>query len=76
MVSRWTVIGAIVVFCFICDLSFACRREPKNIPHGIKTPGDNGYHIYIGDEENGYLPGKIYNGKCYLNLFPFLLLSC
>lgn len=40
-----------------------CKREPRQLPHGAKRAGDHGYHIYIGDDPNGYEPGKIYNGN-------------
>lgn len=38
----------------------ACRKIPAG-DHGRKIAGDNGYRLYLGDEPNGYEPGKIYN---------------
>lgn len=57
---------ALAIFCvvgFCLDPTRGCKREPANLPHGTKRSGDNGYHLYIGDEPKGYQPGKIYNGK-------------
>lgn len=40
-----------------------CSRHPKNASRRTRMAGDGGYSVFIGGEPNGYIPGKIYNGK-------------
>lgn len=39
----------------------ACRKVPPVKNAGQKTRGDNNYRILIGDDPQGYEPGKTYN---------------
>lgn len=48
------------LFSILLACVLACRKIPSNV-HGRKSAGDNGYRLYLGDEPNGYEPGKIYN---------------
>lgn len=63
MRSKWMSIGLIVVLGLLLNPILGCKREPKNLPHGAKQAGDNGYNVYINGEPTGYEPGKIYNSK-------------
>lgn len=47
----------------VIELILCCNKIPNNIPYGKKKTGDNGYRLIVGDEPNGYKPGKIYNSK-------------
>lgn len=44
-----------VIFCG------ACRKVPPIRNAGAKTPGDNNYRILIGEDPQGYEPGRTYN---------------
>lgn len=63
MSSKWIVLAIFCIIGFWLDPTRGCKREPMHLPHGSKQSGDNGYHIYIGDEPKSYQPGKIYNGN-------------
>lgn len=41
--------------------TLACRKVPPVRNAGPKTPGDNNYRILIGEDPQGYEPGKTYN---------------
>lgn len=50
------LISALVSFALCCR-----KIPPKNLNHGRKQNGDNGYRLVIGNNPDGYEPGKIYN---------------
>lgn len=60
---KWKVVALFIVTLWQSELASACKREPTHLAHGSKSPGDNGYHIYMSDVQQGYQPGKIYNGE-------------
>lgn len=54
----------LLLLIIVCGV-FACPREPN--PHHsrvAKLPGDNGFKIKINENPEGYVPGKVYTGKC------------
>lgn len=54
----------LLLLIVVCGV-FACPREPN--PHHsrvAKLPGDNGFKIKINENPEGYVPGKVYTGKC------------
>lgn len=59
------VVFAIVISLLVDEtvaVQHRCARKPRRgIQHGSKKSGDGGYQIYIGNEPNGYQPGRIYN---------------
>lgn len=60
------ILALAVVLSLLIDESVAakhrCARKPRQgIQHGPKKSGDGGYQIYIGNDPNGYQPGRIYN---------------
>lgn len=69
MIAAKAVVSAVafaVVLSLLVDGTTAaqnrCARKPRSgIQHGPKKSGDGGYRIYIGNEPNGYQPGRIYN---------------
>lgn len=61
-----SVVAIAVILSLLIDDTVAaqhrCARKPRrDIHHGPKKSGDGGYQIYIGNEPNGYQPGRIYN---------------
>lgn len=61
-VVQFLVISAIVAVAFSCK-----KLPPKSINYGRKQSHDNGYRLVvgIGNNPNGYEPGKIYNCRCF-----------
>lgn len=55
------IYGAILLGLFIVNID-CCRKIPR-VAHNRRTKGDNGYRLFLGDEPNGYEPGKTYNCK-------------
>lgn len=53
---------ALIVILGLLHIAVGCKREPST-QHGPKRTGDNGYRIVVGDDEQKYQPGKIYNGN-------------
>lgn len=60
------IVALVVVLSLLIDETVAaqhrCARKPRRgVQHGPKKSGDGGYQIYIGNEPNGYQPGRVYN---------------
>lgn len=54
---------ATFVVLLICHSANGCPKVPQGQSRSSRTHGDNGYRLVFSDEQNGYEPGKIYNGK-------------
>lgn len=54
-------IKAILVWSLLIQAGWACRKVPSARNAGGRTPGDNNYRLLVGDEPDGYEPGKTYN---------------
>lgn len=54
-----TIFAIIALVCI--EVALGCPRAPRDLPHGRRKRGDNGYKLSIGDNPSGYVPGKIYN---------------
>lgn len=58
-VVKFLLISALVACAFACK-----KMPPKALNYGRKQSGDNGYRLVIGNIDEGYEPGKIYNCMC------------
>lgn len=56
---QFLLISVLLTFVYSCK-----KVPPKTLNPGRKRAGDNGYRLVIGNNPNGYEPGKIYNCKC------------
>jgi hypothetical protein len=58
-VLKFLLISALLAAALGCK-----KLPPKTLNHGRKQSGDNGYRLVIGNDPDGYEPGKIYNCMC------------
>ncbi|KAL7024638.1 hypothetical protein ACKWTF_013141 [Chironomus riparius] len=70
-IFQFLLISVLLTFVHSCK-----KVPPKTLNHGRKRNGDNGYRLVIGNNPNGYEPGKIYNlflvgSRDYLQLQQF-----
>lgn len=70
-----------MIFLFLLALeaftdASSCPKAPRHLNPGRRTRGDNGYKLMVGDNPNGYIPGKTYNSKLDGMLYHLLRNCC
>lgn len=60
------ILVALFVVALIDGCAARCMRHAKGVSRNSKKSGDGGYRIYIDGQPERYQPGKVYNGKLFL----------
>lgn len=56
-------VSLMLMLCWGALDASSCPKAPRHLNPGRRTRGDNGYRLVIGDNPNGYIPGKTYNSE-------------
>lgn len=66
-------VSLVFLLCWGALDASSCPKAPRHLNPGRRTRGDNGYRLVVGDNPNGYIPGKTYNSEFNLKIACFII---